>query len=80
MTTYTVCVDFCVAAIRLDGRISICVFSDELDCRVQATRADCSHFVCHVMNITAAGMDQRTGSMTQNNVAYVLGSTRASLW
>lgn len=31
-TTYPVRVDLCVAAVCLDGRISICLLSDELDC------------------------------------------------
>lgn len=32
MTTYTVSINFCVAAICLDGRISVCVLIDKLDC------------------------------------------------
>jgi len=32
MTTYAVCIDFCVGTICLDGRISFCMLSDEPDC------------------------------------------------
>ena len=32
MTAYAVRIDFCVGAICLDGWISVCMLSDELDC------------------------------------------------
>jgi hypothetical protein len=58
MTAYPVRVDFCVGAICLDGWISVYMLSDEPDCRIQATRANCGHLVCYVVDITTAGVSQ----------------------
>ena len=55
MTAYAVRIDFCVGAICLDGWISVCMLSDEPDCGVQVTRANCGHLVHYVVDITTPG-------------------------